>query len=243
MYVVGHRGAAGTFPENTMISFQEAAKVGAHGIELDVHMTKDGELAVIHDEKVDRTTDGKGYVKDLTYKEIQSLDARYKFKKQYGRCRIPTLDEVLEWAHDQHISVNIELKNNLFEYTYLEMKVLDLIYRYKMKQRIVISSFNHNSLARVASLDSSIETAILYSYPMFEPWIYAEHVGARALHPNYRTVNQVNVSACQDYHMAVRPYTVNDVKVAKQLYGYGCESIITDYPEKMVQQFGGRFNR
>ncbi|WP_430487411.1 glycerophosphodiester phosphodiesterase [Priestia flexa] len=237
MRIMGHRGAAGTFPENTMISFEEAIRVGADGIELDVHMSKDGELMVIHDEKVDRTTNGKGYIRDFNYKELRSLDASYKFKKNYGACQIPTLNEVLAWASNQQFSVNIELKNNLFEYAYLEMKVLDLIYYYKMKERIIISSFNHNSLARVTSFDSTIETAILYSYPMFEPWIYAQHLGARALHPNYRTVNQVNVAASKDYRIPVRPYTVNDVKLAKQLYGYGCESIITDYPEKMIKEF------
>lgn len=89
MFVIGHRGAAGTFPENTMISFKEAARVGAHGIELDVHMTKDGELAVIHDEKVDRTTNGKGYVKDFTYQDLQKLDASYKFKKSMEYVKFP----------------------------------------------------------------------------------------------------------------------------------------------------------
>ncbi|AJI20984.1 glycerophosphodiester phosphodiesterase [Priestia megaterium] len=242
MFVIGHRGAAGTFPENTMISFKEAARVGAHGIELDVHMTKDGELAVIHDEKVDRTTNGKGYVKDFTYQDLKKLDASYKFKKKYGVCKIPTLNEVMEWASSEGISVNIELKNNIFDYPYLEMKVLDLIYLYKMKDRTMISSFNHNSLARIGSLDSTIETAILYSYPMYEPWVYAQHLGAKALHPNQRTVNEVNVAASKDCQIPVRPYTVNDVKVAEQLRKYGCESVITDYPEKMVKQFGGRFS-
>lgn len=89
MFVIGHRGAAGTFPENTMISFKEAARVGAHGIELDVHMTKDGELAVIHDEKVDRTTNGKGYVKDFTYQDLKKLDASYKFKKSMEYVKSP----------------------------------------------------------------------------------------------------------------------------------------------------------
>jgi glycerophosphoryl diester phosphodiesterase len=148
----------------------------------------------------------------------------------------------MEWALSEGISVNIELKNNIFDYPYLEMKVLDLIYLYKMKDRTMISSFNHNSLARIGSLDSTIETAILYSYPMYEPWVYAQHLGAKALHPNQRTVNEVNVAASKDCQIPVRPYTVNDVKVAEQLRKYGCESVITDYPEKMVKQFGGRFS-
>ncbi|WP_110111267.1 glycerophosphodiester phosphodiesterase [Bacillus sp. CGMCC 1.16541] len=237
MRIFGHRGAAGTHPENTMISFKEAIRVGADGIELDVHMTKDNELVVIHDEKVDRTTNGKGYVKDLTYAEIKKLDASYKFKKRYGVCPIPTLEEVLQWASEQLTEVNIELKNNIFEYAYMEMKVIDLIYKYNMQNRVIISSFNHNSLARVISLDSNLETAVLYSYPLFEPWIYAQHLGAKALHPNYRTVNEVNVDVSRDFSLKVRPYTINDVNIAKQMYKYGCEAVITDYPEKMVQTF------
>ncbi len=138
----------------------------------------------------------------------------------------------MEWASSEGISVNIELKNNIFDYPYLEMKVLDLIYLYKMKDRTMISSFNHNSLARIGSLDSTIETAILYSYPMYEPWVYAQHLGAKALHPNQRTVNEVNVAASKDCQIPVRPYTVNDVKVAEQLRKYGCESVITGLSRK-----------
>jgi glycerophosphoryl diester phosphodiesterase len=235
--IYGHRGAAGTFPENTMISFQAAAKAGADGIELDVHMSKDGELVVIHDEKVDRTTNGTGYVRDLTYAQIRKLDASYKFKKKYGSCPVPTLEEVLEWASAISLKVNIELKNNVFEYPYLEMKVLDLVYKLNMKELVVLSSFNHNSMARVISLDADIETAILYSLQLFEPWNYAKSMSVKGLHPNYRTVNNIVVYGAHSEQLSVRPYTVNDEETMKQLFEMGCDALITDYPETACQLF------
>lgn len=235
--IYGHRGAAGTFPENTMISFQEAAQLGADGIELDVHMSKDGELIVIHDETVDRTTNGTGYVRGLTYPQIRKLDASYKFKGKYGKCLIPTLDEVLEWAAGLSLKVNIELKNNVFEYPYLEMKVLNLLYKLNMKDAAVLSSFNHNSMARVVSLDSTVETAILYSLQMFEPWRYAKHMSVKSLHPNYRTVNDIVIYGAHSEGLSVRPYTVNDTAMMKKLYDLGCDALITDYPEKAVKLF------
>lgn len=237
MEIYGHRGSAGTHPENTMISFQEAARVGAIGIELDVHMSKDGELMVIHDEKVDRTTGHKGYIKDMTYAQIRKLDASYKFKKKYGACPIPSLAEVLEWIATTPLLVNIELKNNVFEYRNLELVVLNMIYHYGLKDRVILSSFNHNSLVRAKSFDSTIPTAILYSYQLFEPWTYAQSVGADALHPNFRTLNDVIVSAAQHDRLAVRPYTVNNADKATELFQMGCDAIITDYPEKMRELF------
>ncbi|MFC3882852.1 glycerophosphodiester phosphodiesterase [Bacillus songklensis] len=235
MEIFGHRGAAGTFPENTMISFQEAARVGANGIELDVHMSKDDELIVIHDETVDRTSNAKGFVRDLTYDQIRKMDASYKFKKKYGVCPIPTLNEVLEWAAELPLKVNIELKNNVFEYPYLEMKVIDLIYKLNMKENVILSSFNHNSIMRVLSLDSTIETAILYSWQMFEPWNYAKHLSVKGLHPNYRTLNDIVVQAARSEQLAVRPYTVNDAEVMKKMRDLGCDAVITDYPERGVK--------
>jgi glycerophosphoryl diester phosphodiesterase len=233
--IFGHRGAAGTFPENTMISFQEAARVGADGIELDVHMSKDGELIVIHDETVDRTSDAKGYVRDLMYAQIRKIDASYKFKKKYGFCPIPALNEVLEWAAEFPLKVNIELKNNVFEYPYLEMKVIDLIYKLNMKDHVILSSFNHNSIARILSMDSTIETAILYSLQMYEPWNYAKHMSVKGLHPNHRTLNDIVVHAARSEQLAVRPYTVNDVELMKRMRDFGCDALITDYPEKAVK--------
>ena len=114
--IFAHRGASGTFPENTMEAFKQAAAIGADGIELDVQMAKDGRLVVIHDEKLDRTTSLKGYVKDLTYAEIKRGDASHRFSEKTGSVPVPTLEEVFEWAADAEFLLNVELKNSIIRY-------------------------------------------------------------------------------------------------------------------------------
>ncbi|WP_078545850.1 glycerophosphodiester phosphodiesterase [Litchfieldia alkalitelluris] len=233
--IFGHRGAAGTHPENTMISFKEAAEVGADGIELDVQLSKDGEVVVIHDEKVDRTTNGKGYVKDLSVKELKKLDASHKFSKKYGFCGIPTLEEVFEWAESNQLEINVEFKNSLFEYEGLERKSIELVHKYKLQNRVIFSSFNHESLVKAYKIDPTIEGAILYMEKMYEPWEYAKILHLGAIHPYRRTVRLDIVEACRQNKVAIRPFTINDKKEMKKLIDFNCDAIITDYPSKALE--------
>ena len=117
-----HRGFSGKYPENTLLAFSKAIEEGVDGIENDVHLTKDGVLVVMHDELVDRTTNGKGYIKDKTYEELSQLDASYIFK-EYGPQKVPTLREYLELVKDTDIITNIELKTGVFEYTGIEQRI------------------------------------------------------------------------------------------------------------------------
>ncbi|MFD2214094.1 glycerophosphodiester phosphodiesterase [Metabacillus endolithicus] len=234
--IIGHRGAAGTYPENTMLSFQGAHQAGANGIELDVQMTKDGELVVIHDETVDRTTNGSGYVKDLTLKQLSHLDACYTFKQYSKKTPIPTLEEVLNWASQLQDSfvVNIEFKNGIIQYPHLEQKTIELIHKYNMQKSVIISSFNHYSLVTCKQIDAEIETAILYMEGLYKPWDYAKTVGAKGLHPHYYAVNSFILNEARLNSLDVRPFTVNDEEVMKNLVNDGCAAFITDFPEKAV---------
>ena len=143
-------------------SFNEAARVGAEGIELDVQLSKDGEVVIIHDEKLNRTTGATGFVKNKTLKELKTLNAASTFKGKVSKERIPTLEELLIWMHTNHLFCNIELKNTLFLYPGIEEKVIRLVRAYDMEERIVISSFNHYSLVHCHQLAPEIETAPLY---------------------------------------------------------------------------------
>ncbi|WP_456278347.1 glycerophosphodiester phosphodiesterase [Bacillus sp. AK128] len=232
--IFGHRGAAGTHPENTMISFQEVERVGAYGIELDVQLSKDGEVVVIHDETLERTTNGQGWVKDHTLQELRRLDASYKFP-QYGVCKIPSLDEVFSWALSNSLTINVELKNSLIPYEHLEQKVIKLIRNYHYEHRVIISSFNHFSLVECHKLASDLELAILYSEPLYEPWIYAKEVGARAIHPKHKVASDSIIGLSQENGIVVRPYTVNKEKDMKRLFYVASAAIITDFPEKAIQ--------
>ncbi len=231
--IFGHRGAAGTYPENTIISFQEAVRVGAEGIELDVQLSKDGEIVVIHDETLDRTTTGTGWVKDQTLKEIRSLDASYKYP-DYGVCKVPSLEEVFSWSQSNRLLINVEIKNSIIPYEGLEEKVIELIRRYHFEKRVIISSFNHYSLVKCYELAPEIQLGVLYSERLFEPWTYAKKIGATSIHPNYRSISNVIILSSQRNGIEVRPYTVNKARDIRRLLSIQCAAIITDFPERAV---------
>lgn len=233
--IFAHRGYSALNPENTMKAFDEAAQAGADGLELDVQMTKDGVLVVIHDEKIDRTTDGTGYVKNLTYKEISKYNANYKFKKSIQKTTIPTLEEVFEWMGSNQIICNIELKNNVVPYYGMEEKVIALIHQYKLNDRMIISSFNHYSIVYCYRLAPTIETAPLLSESLYMPWIYAKSIGARSMHPKYYRGLEDIFKQSMDNGIAVRPYTVNKDSALKRLFAIKCSAVITDDPAKAVE--------
>lgn len=233
--IYAHRGAAGTFPENTMISFEKGKKFGADGIELDVHLTKDNKLVVIHDETIDRTSDGKGFISTYTYNQLQNYDVSYKWRGKIEKCHIPLLEEVFEWLKGNNLNVNIELKNNLLPYISMEERVIQLIRIYELEKRVILSSFNPESIKYCASIAPDIETAILLNYSISEPWEYAKKFGAKGIHPKYTMVDRMLVSMCQKFQIAVRPYTVNKIQDMRKLIDFGCNAIITDYPEKLKE--------
>ncbi|MEK5523458.1 glycerophosphodiester phosphodiesterase [Heyndrickxia sp. FSL W8-0423] len=234
-FIFAHRGSAGTHPENTMESFIAAEKSGAEGLELDVHLSKDGEIVVIHDETVDRTTNGKGFVHQLTVAELKELNASYKFKTFQSFIRspkIPTLKEVFEWMRGNNLLCNIEMKNGKIMYPLLEEKVIQLIRDYRYEDRIIISSFNHYSLVRCFQLAPELETAPLYSDGLYMPWIYAKAIHAKGLHPNFKAAPDMIIQEAMSNGIAVRPYTVNKESDMERLIAIQCSAIITDYPEK-----------
>src|SRR5690625_2320633 len=168
--IFAHRGSSGTHPENTMIAFKEAEKVGVDGIEIDVHYTKDDKLAVIHDDTVDRTTNGTGPVREHTLAELQNLDAGSWFSKKYKYERIPALQEVLQWVSGfPHLVLNIELKYVALDYVGFEEKIIQEVEQYGLVERVIFSSFNHEALKKISDLNPKIECAVLYMERLYEP--------------------------------------------------------------------------
>ncbi|MDQ0340870.1 glycerophosphoryl diester phosphodiesterase [Caldalkalibacillus uzonensis] len=230
--IFAHRGAKGTHPENTMIAFQTAEQQGADGIELDVQLSKDGVPVVIHDETVDRTTNGSGWVKDMTYQELQTLDAGSWFDPSFTGQRIPTLNEVLAWVRDTPLLINIELKNGIVPYPNLEQIVIDLVHRYQLEKRVILSSFNHYSLVDIHRLAPHLETAILYMEGLYEPWHYARRIGASALHCYLPAAVPKMIEEAKRAGMPLRPFTVNREEDISSLMQAGCAAIFTDWPER-----------
>lgn len=227
--IFAHRGYSSQYPENTMKAFEEAEKAKADGIEIDIQMTKDGEVVIIHDEKVDRTTNGLGYVQELSYKGLRSLNAGHRFK-HIGKETIPTLIELFDWMQDNTITCNIEMKNNKIPYKGMEEKTIELIRKYGFEKRIIFSSFNHYSLVHSYRIAPEIDTAPLLSDGIYQPWIYANAIGAKGFHPNYKRINQEIIQSSIEKNIKVRAYTVNSPKAMRALINEGISAIITDEP-------------
>ena len=224
--ILAHRGSSGKRPENTKAAFEKAVRNQADGVEFDVHLSKDGEIVVIHDEKVDRTTDGSGYIKDLKLAELKNFDAG---DDEHPEQEILTLRETLEIVKNCEL-INIELKNGVFPYPCLEEKVLKIVEDMKLKQQVIISSFNHYSLKKIKELDNDIKTGILYSCGLYEPWVYAQRVGVEAIHPYFLAVNKEIVAKCHYNNIMVNTYGANDKKDLTKLIDMKVDGIITDFP-------------
>ncbi len=227
----GHRGASKYAPENTFSSYIKAVEMGADGIEIDVHKSKDGHLIVCHDEKVDRTTNGKGFIKDLSLKEIKALDAGSWFSKDFIGEKVPLLEEVLEFVKKEDILLNIEVKNGPIFYDKIEEDVINVVKAYDLVEQTIISSFNHYSLAYIKNIAKEFKTGILYIAGMLEPWEYAKSVGASAIHPLFLTINKEVVKQCQQNGIKVNPFTVNGEEELKLMKLFNVDGVITDCPD------------
>lgn len=190
MKIWAHRGCSLRFPENTLTSFSEALKLpNLTGIELDIQLTKDGELVVIHDETVDRTTDGKGFVRDYTLEDLKKLkidagDGKYE--------TIPTMREVftlLKPRMDEGFLLNIELKNSIWPYPGMEEKILSMAEEFGVQKSIVYSTFHAASIEKLYGLDSSLQLAILDGWT--SDCLYKIKGGCKAtmIHPFWQAID------------------------------------------------------
>ncbi|NLW00501.1 MAG: glycerophosphodiester phosphodiesterase [Clostridiales bacterium] len=232
--IIAHRGAMGNAPENTAASFKKAIDEKADGIELDVHMTKDGHLVVIHDETIDRTSNGKGLVRDMTLEELRKFDYGSFFDASYAGERILTLEEALEIIKECGL-INIEIKNGPIFYEGIEEKVLRVIREFGIASRVIISSFNHYTIHKISKLSPEIRCGILYMEGLFKPWEYARAVGAQALHPYYLSITPDEIRRCQEHGMTVNVFGANDDFFVNGLIRAGVDGIITDFPAKALE--------
>ncbi|MFC7394778.1 glycerophosphodiester phosphodiesterase [Scopulibacillus cellulosilyticus] len=232
--IFAHRGYSSKYPENTMPAFLAAYKCGAHGIELDVQLSQDGVPVIIHDEAVNRTTNSKGLVKELTASYLTKLNAGKRFKWLSRKATIPTLEEVLDWMSKTNLILNIELKNSVFPYKGMEEIVIKMVHDYHLASRTVYSSFNHDSLFKIHKIDSAAETAPLYKKSIPVPWEYAKSIHASAIHPHYRNVTKELIETTQQHQIQVRAYTVNQTKLINRLISWKINGIITDDPKQAL---------
>lgn len=233
MYIFAHRGASGTFPENTIAAFKEAAYLPVHGVEFDVHMTADQELVVIHDEKINRTSNGKGYVKDMSLNDLKKYDFGSWFSSDFKGEPIPTLLEVLEIFRFTDHKLNIELKSDIFPYDGMVEKVIALIVEMGLEDRVILSSFDHSAIQMAKKLAPSIETGALFMEVLVNPLEYIHNIPADALHILFPAAVRPSMQEVVGSEVPVRTFTVNDENYALMLKQAGVQAIFTDYPEKM----------
>ncbi|WP_409367761.1 glycerophosphodiester phosphodiesterase [Lysinibacillus sp. 38-6] len=234
MHLFAHRGVSAHYPENTKAAFYAASKLPIAGVELDVHVTADGEVVVIHDETIDRTSNGSGYVKDLTLQQLRSYDYGSWFSEQYTGESIPTLGEVLElFVATQH-RINIELKTDIFPYAGIEALVLKEIAKHQMTERVIISSFNHESLQTIVQMAPYIETAALFAEVLVDFTTYTATIPADAIHVSLPTAFRKSIAIALEKGATIRVYTVNDLENAQHLQRLGIQAVFTDDPQALL---------
>jgi len=226
-----HRGASAYAPENTLEAFRLAVEQQADGVELDVQLTKDGKVVVIHDETIDRVSSGQGYVKDYTLKELKKMSFN-KLHPEYQGAKIPTLKEVLELLKPTDLTVNIELKTGIVPYKGIEKKVLKLVKKAGMEDRVIYSSFYHPSLLKIKKLNPEAKTGILYSDGWVRVPSYAKELGVDAIHPaTWHMQAPKLLEKAKKKGLAVHVWTVNDPDLMKSLAEQGVDAIITNNPD------------
>jgi glycerophosphoryl diester phosphodiesterase len=218
-----------------LAAFKKAIELGATGIEIDVQLTKDGRIVIIHDESLKRTTGFNKLVKDIEYEELASLDAGSWFGPAFHSERIPHLEQLLELLRQTNIILNIELKNGIVQYPGMEQKVIDMVKAYDMSDRIILSSFNHYSLLLCKQLAPEIRTGVLYMEGLYRPWDYAAALQADALHPVKYAVTPEWTASAAAHGIAYHPFTVNEPEEMERLIDAGVAGIITDYPDRLAE--------
>ena len=235
-----HRGASGTMPENTLEAFWKAVEFQADGVELDIQYTKDKQIVVCHDEMLERTSNGTGFVKDHTLEELKQLDFS-KTHPEAGVVRIPTMKEVFELLKPTNLTINIELKTGIFDYTGIEEDILKLTKEMGFEDRVIYSSFNHYSILRIQELCPSAKTAFLYSDGIIDVVNYAKKYKVNALHPaGYNIRFKDLVKEAHEAGMDVNVWTINTEEHMKMCDMFGVDAIITNYPELARKVFYGK---
>lgn len=228
MIYFAHRGLSEIYPENTILSFDKAMTAGAEAVEFDVHKTKDGELVVIHDEDIKRTFNGSGLIKDFTFAELKNFKCKNPEFENSKLCKLPTLNEVLEILKSGNLFINIELKTDLIHYNNIEADVLATIKKYNLQNKVLISSFNPQSLEILRELDDLIKLGVLFGNNKMTMLDFALKVNAYSINPDVYLVDQALINFAHDNELKVFSYTVNKPSVASNLEKLGCDGIFTD---------------
>ena len=252
---IAHQGGDGVWPGDTMLAFENAVHIGADVLEMDAHITKDGQIVLMHDEEVDRTTDGAGLIEDLTLDELKQLDAAYDWsiddEKTYpyrGQgIQVPTLDEVFEKFPQMRYVIEIKLTKNP-----IEKPLCDLIRQHNMQDKVIIGSFHDEAMRSFRATCPEVATSAasdeVRNYVLLGKvflWgFYAPHF--QTIQPPWNPDDSLGIQIMTERfvreshakNIRVEPWTVNDPALMKQYIEWGVDGIITDRPDLLVEALG-----
>ncbi len=225
MLKIGHRGAKGYAAENTIASFQKAVALNVDGIELDVHRSFDAEIVVIHDETLDRTTNGKGAVNQFSLAELKVFRVENQFE-------IPTLFEVLDLI-DKKIFINIELKGKDTAKLVVDL-IEEYIHSHHWKyEHFLVSSFDWNALQEIHLLNPEILLGVLTLTDIDLALGFAQFIKAKSIHPYFHLLTAENTAQMQQKGFQVFPWTVNEPEDIQKIKSFEVDGIITDFPDRI----------
>lgn len=239
--IFAHRGASDVAPENTLAAFQAALDVGADGIELDVTRCATGEIMVIHDETVDRTTNGSGRVSSLPFYALRELDAGSWFGSQFAGERIPTLQEVLD-RFGHRLRINIEIKGRDLRGDGLEEEIAEMIRARSLQKEVILSSFNPAALIRARRIAPELPRGLLYArgLPIYLSGAWAlPLVRAEALHPEHSMIDERFVRWARRRGLRIAAWTVDEPQEMERMIQLGVDVIITNHPRKLREMLEG----
>ena len=250
--VIAHQGGDGMWPGDTMFAFENAVAIGADVLEMDAHITKDGHIVLMHDEEVDRTTDGTGLVEDLTLDELKQLDAAYDWSSDEGRTfpyrgqgiQVPTLDELFQTFPQMRYVVEIKLTENP-----IDKPLCDLIREHNMQERVMIASFHDEAMQNFRATCPEVATSasrgevtrfVLLGKVFLSGFIIPQY---ESIQPPYDPAESKNIPIMtkrfiREAHaknIAVEPWTVNDPDLMRQYIEWGVDGIMTDRPDLMIE--------
>lgn len=233
MQIFAHRGFSSQYPENTMLAFHKALEAGADGIEMDARLTLDGKIVIMHDPTVDRTTNGKGKVRNLTFAEILGFDAGIKKGVVFENERIPVLEQVFDELGGK-LLLNIELCNyDEGDNRQLANQTVELIEKYKLVDSVIVSSFRFNNLVYVKDKNPNISCGLLAKQGLlglFARNLLNHSVSVDALHPYYTDTTPGLIRREQQCGRKIRAWSTNDLAEIRNLYEMGVDAVFTDDP-------------
>ncbi len=253
--VIAHQGGDGVWPGDTMYAFEKAVEIGADVLEMDAHITKDGRIVLMHDEKVDRTTNGTGLIEDLTLAELKQLDAAYKWSNDGGQTypyrgkgiQVPTLDELFEKFPQMRYVIEIKLTANP-----METPTCDLIRKYNMQNRVLIASFHDEAMKNFRAVCPEVATSAsrgeVTRYVLLgKAFLWGFYVPKfQTVQPPWNPEDSLNIPIMTKRfiweshakNVRVEPWTVDDPELMKRYIEWGVDGIITDRPDLMVEILG-----